>query len=72
METMLALLLVTALGASAQTDKIVANAFPQSLVGGLREYGYAAGTINGESVIAAAYSDGQFGAVAMLIASLKE
>jgi hypothetical protein len=64
----LAVLLVAALSASAQTDRIVSNAFPQSLVtpGGLRQYGYATGTISGENVIAAAYSDGQFGELAIL------
>jgi len=64
----LALLLLATVGASAQTDRIVANAFPQSLItrGGSRQFGYAVGTINGESIIAAAYSNGEFGAVSVL------
>lgn len=64
----LALLFLAAMGASAQTDTIVANAFPESLVmpDGLRQYGYATGTISGASVIAAAYSNGEFGAVSIL------
>ena len=64
----LGLLVSVAVAAAAQTDTVVANAFPASLVipDGLRQYGYATGSINGESVIAAAYSNGQFGAVVML------
>lgn len=60
-----ALLFLIAVAASAQTNTIVANAFPKSLVvwGGLREYGYASGTINDERIIASAYSNGQSGAV---------
>jgi hypothetical protein len=64
----LAFLLLAALGASAQTDTVVANAFPECLVipDGLRQYGYATGTINGANVIAAAFSNGEFGAVVIL------
>jgi hypothetical protein len=66
--TTLALLFLVAMAASTQTDTIVANAFPQSLVtpDGLHQYGYATGTINGVSIIAAAYSNGELGAVAIL------
>lgn len=66
--TALALFLIAAFGAFAQTETVVANAFPDCLVikDGLRQYGYATGTIGGESVIAAAYSNGEFGAVTIL------
>jgi hypothetical protein len=57
--------------AFAQTDTIVTNAFPTALAtsGDLRQHGFATGVLDGQSVIAAAYSNGVFGALLVLTPS---